>query len=389
MRDLLRRRHAVPLLLIALVLCLVYLPYVLSELHDRKGRSFIKGDCYYYRAAIISLLEDGDLVINNNVPENKHLKGQLALGKDDRLDRLVPKHPILMPIVSLPFYAVFGNIGLLVFNVAQVIALMGVVYLINARFFDTATSVAASLLFGTATLFLNYSYNYSPDVFSSLLFLAGVYFALGRRHLWSAVFLGLSVFAKLANLPLVGVVGLYVAFDVLREGWDGRALRRLAAFGGVLALSLAPLLVTQELLYGSPWTNGYQRAITETGFDDHVDKFNQPFFEGFFRLLFHDPKGLVVTNPVLVVSALGALGILRSPHRMQLLFLAALCLAQLAFFAPYDEWSHSHFSNRFLMITVALSSVFAGLAIFEARRRWGGRAPVCPQLEQQHERPSG
>ena len=371
--GLLRRRHVLPLLLIGLVLCLVYVPYILSEYHGPKGRSFLKGDCLYYRATIISLLEDGDLVIGNNVPEKKRLNGQLALGKDDRPDRLVPKHPILMPLVSLPFYAAFGNIGLLIFNVAQVIALISLVYLINNRFFDTRTSVATALLFGTATLFLNYSYNYSPDVFSSLLFLTGVYLALCRRHKLCAVFLGLSVFAKLANLPLVGVVGLYVAFDILRESRGWPALRRLAGFGGALALSLVPLLVTQELLYGSPWVTGYQRAITETGIDDHVDKFNQPFVKGFLWLLFHAEKGLVVTNPVLVVSAVGAFGLLRSPHRMQLLFLAAVCLAQLAFFARYDEWAYSHFSNRFLMSTVALASVFAGLAIFEARERWGRR----------------
>jgi hypothetical protein len=172
---------------------------------------------------------------------------------------------------------------------------------------------------------------------------------------------------------LVGVVGLYVAFDILRESRDRRAFRRLAGFGGVLALSLVPLLVTQELLYGSPWVNGYLRAVTETGFDDHVNKFNQPFVKGLLEILFHYEKGLVVTNPVLVVSAVGAFWVLRSPQRMQLLFLAALCLAQLAFFALYDEWAYSHFSNRFLMSTVALASVFAGLAIFEARERFGSR----------------
>jgi hypothetical protein len=369
-------RHVVPLLLIALVLCLVYVPYILSEYHDSRGLGFIKGDCYYYRAAIISLLEDGDLIISDDVPARKRLNGQLALGKDGRLDRLVPKHPILMPLVSLPFYAAFGSIGLLIFNVVQLIVLIGVVYLINTRFFDVATSVATALLFGAATLFLNYSYNYSPDVFSSLLLLTGVYFALCRRRALCAVFLGLSVFAKLTNLPLVGVVGLYVAFDVLRESRSRRAFGRLAGFGGVLALSLVPLLVTQELLYGSPWVNGYLRAVTETGLDDHVNKFNQPFVKGLLEILFHYEKGLVVTNPVLVLSAVGAFWVLRSPHRMQLLFLAALCLVQLAFFALYDEWAYSHFSNRFLMTTVALASVFAGLAIFEARQRWGRRPAV-------------
>jgi hypothetical protein len=91
-----------------------------------------------------------------------------------------------------------------------------------------------------------------------------------------------------------------------------------------------------------------------------VGNFNQPFALGLSRLLFDGRKGLIVTNPVLLLSALGAACIGRSPHKAPLLLLLTLCLVQLSFFARYDQWNFSHFSNRFLMTTVALSSVFAG-----------------------------
>jgi len=361
-----RHPHAAPLLVLALVLGLVYVPYVLAERHEHGGGSYLKGDCVYYRTAIVSLLEDGDLSLGDDVPEEKRRIGQLALGRGDRL---VPKHPILMPLVALPFHAAFGDPGLLLFNLLQLVALLAVVYGINARFLEREVALASALLFGTATLFLNYSYNFSPDVFSSLLLLTGVLCALGRSPLASAVFLGLSVFAKVSNLPLVAVVGLFVAHDLLRGGVDRRALGRLAAFGVVLALSMVPLLVSQEVLYGSPFASGYRRAVTEAGFDDHVAKFNQPLLAGLWRLVLHDEHGLVTTNPVLILSGVGALLVPRNEQRRELLFLGALCLVQLLFFALYDEWHTSHWSNRFLMTTVALGSVFAGLAMARAWER--------------------
>src|SRR6187399_452762 len=91
--------------LLLLFLCCVYPPAVISE--QASQQSFLKGDCVYYRAIIVSLLQDHDLQMANNAPRLD--KGQLALGRDG----LVPKHPILMPIVSIPFYVLFGDFGLL------------------------------------------------------------------------------------------------------------------------------------------------------------------------------------------------------------------------------------------------------------------------------------
>jgi len=60
-------------------LCLIYPPLILS--YTAANLSFLKADCYYYRAVVVSLLEDGDLLLTNNISDDP-LNGQLALGQE-------------------------------------------------------------------------------------------------------------------------------------------------------------------------------------------------------------------------------------------------------------------------------------------------------------------
>jgi 4-amino-4-deoxy-L-arabinose transferase-like glycosyltransferase len=358
-------RGVLPGCIVVGALLLAYVPHILS--HNVRSHDFLKGDCYYYKTMIVSMLEDGDLVMSNNIGKGiDPLNGFLALGKDDDLEQLVPKHPILLPVVSLPFYAVLGSVGLLLFNLLVIVAVFLVMYGILRLFYDTWIAVATSVLFGVATLFLNYSYNYSPDAFSTLIFLAGLYCAFLRRHGAAGLLLGLAIFAKLPNLPLVIVVTGYVAWDLLlraEPGRRGHGMGRFALFVLCLGVALIPLAWSNQALYGAPWIFGYHREITAAGLDDHVGNFNQPFVRGFVRLLIDGEHGLLTTNPILLVSGVGLACLWRRSGRAELVVIGLLCLAQLAFFASYDEWNHSHFSNRFLMTTVALSSVFAAAVL--------------------------
>lgn len=361
-----RRSDVLVQIVIAVLLCLIYIFYALS--FDVKGEKYIKGDCYYYRAVIISILHDGDFYLNNNIDRPLD-SGDLALGKARDPERLVPKHPIIMPIFSLPFFAALGSIGLLIFNIMQTVLLFMVIYRLNRLFFDSGVSFAGSMLFGTVTLFFNYSFNYSPDVFSTLLFVSGLYFVLAKKYGWGAVCLGLSIFAKLPNALLVVMVCLYVTQDILcSDRWEkplnpkgGKQKKRtLLKFFTILFIALIPVALANTVLYGSPWTTGYSRAF---GMNDHLDTFNQPLVKGFVRQLFDGEKGLLTTNPILLVSLLGLFIAPARRFRIPFDFIFLLCLAQLLFFAKYDYWRASHFSNRFLMITVALLSVFASSPI--------------------------
>jgi hypothetical protein len=108
--------------------------YAVERHHESPKRldrpTFLIGDCPYYRAIIVSLLEDHDLdVANNLMVDAWPMVSNVARG---RFGQFYPKHPILLAVAALPFYAVAGDIGLLAFNLAQLAALTLVMW-IGAR----------------------------------------------------------------------------------------------------------------------------------------------------------------------------------------------------------------------------------------------------------------
>lgn len=355
------------------LLSLLYLAYIF--LHPVDPDNFIRGDSYYYRATVISLVEDGDLFLENNVAKDP-LNGQLALGVQGKL---VPKHPILLPLLSLPFYLVGGSYGLLLFNLIATLGLILLLFKLNRLFFDPPIAFVTTLFYATGALFFNFSYNYSPDILATVLVLGGLYAIWRERRAWGVLLLGLSIFAKLTSLAPVGLIGLYLLGLIWpHPGQTGQPNRwpALLKLGLVFLLSLAPMLAANAYLFGSILTNGYQQtAIAGSGpgdilLVDHTSRFNQPLGPGLVRLLFDSSRGLIPTNPVLVLAFFGLFCLRRRDDRAPFYLIGAICLAQLLFFARYDEWNASHFSNRFLMVTVALSSIFAAGFLAWVRDKW-------------------
>jgi hypothetical protein len=361
------------LVILVFYLCLIYPPLVLSD--TAANLRFLKGDCYYYRAAVVSLLEDGDLLLANNISDiSDHLNMQLALGKEG----LVPKQSILMPLFSIPFYLLLKDKGLLLFNIVDCMILMVLIFKLNRLFFDGYIAFAVTALYATGTLFLDYVYNYSPDVFSTVLVLGGLYFVLRRKFHIGALLLGLSVFAKITNALLAGIGLSYAALTILFSGkgeqtasqaTENSVLKKvgvMTTIGAVFLFSLLPLAYTNYKLFGSPFVTGYQRqalagrasgeiiAVAETA------RFNRPLIQGVYSLLFDRYHGVISTNPVVILGVLGLFLLRRNGNQEKFYLLLAVGLAQFLFFSKYDDQFASHFSNRYLMTFVALSSVFTG-----------------------------
>ena len=353
-------------LIILLYLCLIYLPLIISR--SDSAESIITGDSYYYRAVIDSLIQDGDLLLANNIPADP-LNGQLALGKEG----LVPKHPILLSLVSMPFYLLAGTPGLLLFNIFDCMILIVLLFKLNCLFYNRIIAFITTILYATGTLFFDYAYGYSPDIFSTVLLLAGLYLVLRGRFYVSAVLLGLSIFAKLPNALLVGVILLYVGFVIQRGDARNSDVKERFRKKVVVAITtlvifmiaLAPFAYTNYILFGSPFVTGYQRAAI-AGADGKVllftqtSKFDQPLLKGIFLSLFDPRNGVIPTNPVLILAFSGVFWIKRIKPQDKTYLILLLCLIQFIFFAKYDEWYMSLFSNRFLMTFIALSSVFTG-----------------------------
>jgi hypothetical protein len=352
--------------ILLLYLCLIYLPFIISR--SDLAESFLQGDSYYYRAVIDSLLDDGDLLIANNILADP-LNGQLALGKDG----FVPKHPILLSLVSMPFYVMFGTPGLLLFNILDCMLLIVLIFKLNCLFFHRLIAFISAAVYATGTLFLDYTYNYSPDIFSTVLLLSALYLIFCERFYVGAILLGLCVFAKIPNALLAAVILAYVGFTIFKGKSTGGSVqepfRNKVMVGLTTAvlfmIALAPLAYTNFKLFGSPMITGYQRTAV-AGSDgqmlsvDHSAKFNQPLFKGIYLSLFAPRNGIIPTNPVLILAFSGVVWFKQIRPREKAFLILLICLVQFLLFAKYDEWYTSHFSNRFLMTFIALSSVFAG-----------------------------
>jgi hypothetical protein len=365
--------------LLLLMLLLAYAPYILSQ--DFWTHSYIKGDSYYYRAAIISIIEDGDLLVANNVAYDP-LNGQLAVGRDG----LVPKHPILLSLLGLPFYALFGSYGLLIFNLLLTLALMGMLLQLNRLYLSPIVAWGTTLLYGVATLFHNYVYNFSPDVLSTLLVLAGTYFLFRQRVAYSGALLGLAVFAKPVNLLPVALLSLYLLWtqvQVSRSESGGHSLtigwRRLLLYAACLGLSLLPHLAINHILFGSPLVTGYQRIAVpgpspeSVAVATHVYDFNQPIITNLYPVLFAPNKGLLTTNLLIILGVPGLVSLARSPRRRELVLLAGISVATLLLITKYDFWYLSHFSNRFLMLVVVFSAPFTGWTMEQVSQKYDWR----------------
>jgi len=107
--------------------------------------SYLPGDCPFYRATIVSLLEDRDLDLRNNVdwavlsPDT-----QVAIA---RTGAWVPKHPLGLSLAALPAYALFGDAGLLGFNLLQLLALDCLLLLAACQVASETVAFGVALLF--------------------------------------------------------------------------------------------------------------------------------------------------------------------------------------------------------------------------------------------------
>ena len=318
--------------------------------------TYLIGDCPYYAATAVSLIEDHDLDLRNQLSGGLAIHGrQIALGRDGAW---YPKHPLLMPIAAIPFVLLFGVPGTLVFNLV-VLSLLAVVLMRLARTVAPpwAAALAAFLLIA-GTFLRRYDYNFSPDLFATLVLSAALLALLHGRDRLGGLLLGLSVTAKLTDLFLVPLGPIYAHSC---RGWRAAVRASLAA-----AVPLAAYGLSNFALFGSPWVTSYDRnvAVADGAFVTvgHRGLFDQGVLSGLAGELFDPVHGLLPTSPILLLAIPGFVLLLRRRPREAVLFLA-IGEFLLLFFATYRYWSASHYGNRFLMPLVAVTAPSIALSL--------------------------
>jgi len=327
--------------------------------------TFLIADCPYYRATLVSLLEDADLDIGNNLLAQAYypLGHNVSQGKTGAL---YPKHPVLLAVAALPFYVVAGDFGLLAFNLAQLAGLALIMWLGARRYASDSAAFMIALWFRFGTCLRLFGYNFAPDVLSTLLAAGSIVALLGGRRALSGALFGLALWAKWSNLAFAPVM-----LAALALGRDWRGLLRWSLAAAAPALGL---LALNHHMFGSPFITPYDRVLIESGGQlvlepSHRTMFSLPFWQGLWQQLTDRELGLCVWAPLLFLLSLPGFVVLLRRARAEALLIAGACLAQLAFYAKYELWNHSHAGPRFLLTVIVLGALPAAALLARARPR--------------------
>jgi len=310
---------------------------------------YYEGDCPYYISTALSLLNDGDIDLRNQLRGGLEVHGrQIALGRGGQW---YPKHPILMPIAALPFLAAFGMPGFVIFSVVLLAAFPVALMRLARPFAPPAAAAGAAALLMAGTFLRRYDYNITPDLFAALLGASGLLDLMRGRHLRGGVVLGISAAAKPSNLFLLPFGLLYAL-----AGQGRRGLLRCAAGATVPVIAL---LLLNAALFGSPFVGSYDRNVLlrdgTLTVVSHMGQFDRNALRGLAGELFDRERGLVPTSPVLWLALPGFALMLRR-HRREAVLTLLLSEFYLLLFATYRYWDTTRYGNRFLILVVALAS---------------------------------
>lgn len=347
--------------------------YALVLVRGYDGGDYLRGDCPYYYYTATSLLNDGDLDLSNQIPGGLSFHfDQVAL---DRRGRVVPKHPVALPIASLPLVAWLGRAGTLTFNVTALLALLVVAEALARHVAGPWAAALSVALTGTLSFLPHYAWNFSPDLLATLA-VAGGFLALAAekgppwRDAAGGALLGIACAAKPAVVCVVPGV-LLLAIPAWRT--------RLAPAVAGLALPLAAIGALNLHLFGAPQVTAYDRIarLGDHGVETYSQRadFTQPIAKGLKRQLRHPTQGLLATSAITLLSWLGLPPLAR--RRPRIAAAAAVASASLLLlFSRYQLWDSSHHGNRHLMPAVALATLPLA-ALLDSAGRFLRRPPVA------------
>ncbi len=285
-----------------------------------------------------------------------------------------PKHSILMPIASTPFFVVLGVDGLLVFNALAMVLALFFGYRLAARFSPPEAAAVAVFVVSGCPLVPYLTYAYSHDVFYAALAAGGCEALASRRPGAGGFLLGLSVVAKVTNVLVAAPLALALA------GRDRRAFRRAVAFG---AAPLAAFAAANWVMYGSPLATSYHRILTVRQGTPSVetwDVFGAPLVEGLRRFFRPSAEGELAQMALLPLAAyLGGSPFLARRTRALAVALVVSLAGFLVVFAKY-RYGGARFFMPWLVLSLTpgaalLDGVVCGASVVRERTwcRWTTR----------------
>ena len=318
------------------------------------GGPYLRGDCPYYYYTALALLKDRRFDLSRRLPGGwyQHVN-QIALSKNGRP---VAKHPVVMPILSLPFVALFGKPGTLLFNVVQCTVLLAVLYLLAVRVAHPFAASAAVVLTYIVSFLPHYIWNYSPDLCATVLLASGtlVVAAARQRRDWicGGVLLGLDMRGEVPVRTFHSADALSGPATLPEVSFGGR--RRHADSAVALCAAQRPsvrlpvhdrLRPHRDLERGLRPVHIFAALVVRSAVS-----------RGIQRTAFRSRAWTASNSPITLISLLGFPVLLWRDRRLGAT-LAVGSMALFLLFCVYDQWNASHYGNRFLMPVVAFAAV--------------------------------
>lgn len=345
-----------------LVVCLGLLGvFALSTWVAYEPYTFLHGDSSFYATVNRSLL-DGHLDQHAHQPLSWY---DQRLGWNDEMDAgwsnialgrngaYFPKHPLLLPLLGTPFYAVFGNDGLLLFNVLLHVAALWLAFRIAVRWARPEAAAVVVLLLATSPLFTRVAYSYSNDILYTVLAIAGIERFLAGRWRLAGLLFGLAVFSKPTSAVLALPLGAWLLW---KRDW--RAVRDVAL--GAAPPVLAFLLLNLWM-FGNPLVTPYNRILVRHGGQqalfDLADKFRRPWRQGLQEIFRAPYEGLLENCPAAFAGLLGLPFLVRASP----LLAGTLVASLLGFFWLYVPFEYTY--ARFFLPWAVLLAVPLALGV--------------------------
>jgi hypothetical protein len=278
-----------------------------------------------------------------------------------------------MPVLTVPFYVMFGINGCLIFNVLISIALMMLIFDLCARHVDRTSAFAATVLTAFPTLFLEYTYSYSLDVFSAFLLILAYSCTVRKKFFLAGFVWSLAVFSRYSDI--VTVVGLILFLFLERDTMKrirpipsliDKARPLFSSFIGALPIACCSLF-SNWLMFGSMFVTSYDRwqhfVNGAPVISTQRNAFSCSLIDRLPTVLANPESGLLIGGPLILVAiAFGTWSFYKNA-RNEMIMALLISISLLVLFCKYCNAVPGSLGNRYLMPVVALNAIPLGFAI--------------------------
>lgn len=329
--------------LVALAFCIIHVPHVAQKFEPN---TWLERDGSFYFTTLRAMADHGRIEQRFLQPDSwyaQHLSWNDRLPEDwsnvaQGRNGWYPKHSILLPLISIPFYWLLGTFGTLVVNVGQNLLFVLLIFLLSRRVARIEIAALVAVLTSALPFVQLMSYGYSNDLLGANLALGALEAVFGGWFALAGMLAGAAIWSRLTNGSILP--GLVLV------GWEvgGRRGVQRAVLFSLIPLGLFASYNTWA--FGAPWSTSYQNVLIREGgrslVDSHVKAFNVRWDRGFeTEVLGGYEHGIFATFPLL---APGLPGLFLLGKRSWLvvvgllLFIVLPCLSVMTY-----DWYRPHF----------------------------------------------